>query len=137
MALIQKEKEILKVMLNASKKQKLNEWENNQKELIKAIREIPNFSMSFELNLNSSYFSLIKNITPKDKFKICKKDSDIKIEMEISSLNTALREFKGKNVFLIQQEIIKNEERLKVTKYDWNKKIVRKILIFCSLGEPS
>jgi len=69
-ALILKEKEILKIMLNASKKQKLNEWENNQKILIKAIKDIPNFSMNFELNLNSSYFSLIKNITPKDKFKV-------------------------------------------------------------------
>jgi hypothetical protein len=71
-ALVLREKEILKIMLNSSKKQKLNDWESNQKFLINVIKDIPNFSMSFELNLNSSYFSLIKNITPRDKFKVNK-----------------------------------------------------------------
>jgi hypothetical protein len=71
-ALVLKEKEILKIIINASKKQKLNNWENNQKFLINAIKDIPDFSMSFEINLNSNYFSLIKNITPKDKFKVNK-----------------------------------------------------------------
>jgi len=49
--------------------------------------------------------------------------------MEISSLNTALKDFKGKSIFLIQNTKINNEEKINVTKFDWNKKIVKKFFI--------
>jgi hypothetical protein len=41
--------------------------------------------------------------------------------MEISSLNTFLKDFKGKSIFLIQKNNLKNEEKLNVIKFDYNK----------------
>lgn len=45
--------------------------------------------------------------------------------MNISSLNTALKSFKGKHSFLIRAE----NENIKITKFDYQKKIVINNLI--------
>jgi hypothetical protein len=41
--------------------------------------------------------------------------------MNISSLNTVLKAFKGKNSFIIQE----NNDRITITKLDYQKKIVK------------
>ena len=42
--------------------------------------------------------------------------------MNISSLNTALKAFKGRSSFIIQE----NKEKITITKLDFQKKIVKK-----------
>lgn len=42
--------------------------------------------------------------------------------MNISSLNTALKAFKGKNSFIIRE--MENQEKISITKIDFQKKIV-------------
>ncbi len=69
-SLITKNKEILKILINAFKKQKLTFWHQSQKEILNILRSIPDFSMEFSVSLNSNIFSIIKSITPKDTFKV-------------------------------------------------------------------
>jgi len=70
-AIIDKNINVLKILINAFKKQKLTFWHRNQKDLAEIIKLIPDFSMEFTVSLNSTIFSVIKSITPKDVFKVC------------------------------------------------------------------
>lgn len=131
----------MKILINAFKKQKLTFWHQNQKDLAEVIKSIPDFSMVFTVSLNSTVFSVIKSITPKDIFKvnklyiilnylfikkISKKDSNIRIDMNISSLNTALRAFKGKSSFIIQEQ----NQKINIKKLDYQKRIVIALILF-------
>lgn len=69
-AISSKNGNVLKILVNAFKKQKLTFWHQNQKELAEVIKSIPDFSMVFTVSLNSTIFSVIKSITPKDVFKV-------------------------------------------------------------------
>jgi len=69
-SIINKNANVLKILVNAFKKQKLTYWHQNQKELKEVIKNIPDFSMVFTVSLNSTIFSVIKSITPKDVFKV-------------------------------------------------------------------
>lgn len=65
-----KKREILKVLINSLKKQKLTYWHQSQKDLLGVFRSIPDFSMSLSVSLNSNIFFVIKSITPKDTFTV-------------------------------------------------------------------
>lgn len=69
-AIISKNTNVLKILVNAFKKQKLSLWHQSQKELADVIKKIPDFSMVFTVSLNSTIFSVIKSITPQDVFKV-------------------------------------------------------------------
>lgn len=69
-SIIYEKKEVLKILINSIKKQKLTLWHQSQKDLLLTLRTIPDFSMGLTISLNSSIFSVIKSITPKDNFKV-------------------------------------------------------------------
>jgi len=69
-AIMNKNRDVLKILINAFKKQKLSFWHQNQKDIADVLKTIPDFSLVFTVSLNSTLFSVIQSITPKDIFKV-------------------------------------------------------------------
>lgn len=71
-AVMTKNRKILKILVNSLKKQKINYWELQKKDVIRMIKNIPDFSINLKLNFDSSIFSLFSSLTPCDSYRVAR-----------------------------------------------------------------
>ena len=114
-----KNKEILKILINGVKKQKISNWENNKKEILNLINNIPDFSMELKLNYDSNIFSLFSSITSSDTYKFYKSGGNIRIDLNIGSMNSSFKSIRGKCSIIVQEK----GNKINVFKVDHEKKI--------------
>lgn len=112
-------KRILKLLVNGLKKQKLNHWESTKSDVLKSIKSIPDFSLELKLNFDSNIFSLFSSITPNDHYKFSKSGGNVRIDMNISAINSSFKSMKGKCSILIQEK----GNKFNIYKIDHEKKI--------------
>jgi hypothetical protein len=113
-----KNKKALKILVNAMKKQKLSHWENHKNDVLELIKRIPDFSLDLKLNFDSNIFYLFSSITPCDYYKISKLGGNVRIDMNISSMNSSLKSIKGKCSILIEEK----GNKISIFKIDHEKK---------------
>jgi hypothetical protein len=118
-AISTKNKEILKILINGIKKQKISNWEINKKEILNLIKNIPDFSMDLRLDFDSNIFSLFTSITPSDTYKIYKSGGNLKIDLNISALNYSFKSIRGKCSIIVQEK----DNKINVFKVDHDKKV--------------
>jgi hypothetical protein len=123
-AVLLQNRKILKILINAMKKQKITNWENNKHEVSKIIKSMPDFSMELKLNFDSNIFSLFSAITPSDFYKISKCGGNVRIDMNISAMNSSFKSIKGKTSILIKEK----GNSINIYKIDHEKKIVNNII---------
>jgi len=124
-AVLFQNRKIIKILINAMKKQKITNWENNKNEVSKIIKSIPDFSMELKLNFDSNIFSLFSAITPSDFYKISKCGGNVRIDMNISAMNSSFKSIKGKTSILIKEK----GNSINIYKIDHEKKIVKFIFL--------
>jgi hypothetical protein len=61
---------ILRILIQAIKKQKLYHWENNKANILKSIKNLPDFTLDLKLNFDSNLFSIFSTLTPSDNYKV-------------------------------------------------------------------
>ena len=76
---------------NLGPKNYIYEYINNKNEVSKIIKSIPDFSMELKLNFDSNIFSLFSAITPSDFYKISKCGVNVRIDMNISAMNSSFK----------------------------------------------
>lgn len=73
-------------------------------EVIKQLRQIPDFSLEMKLNLDSNLFNILTQHILNDSYKISKLRGNLRIDLNISNMNTSLRNLKGKYSILVQDK---------------------------------
>lgn len=69
-AVLTKNERILKILICASKKQKISYWENNKDFILQSLKSIPDFTINIKLNFHSNIFSLFSSLTPCDYYTV-------------------------------------------------------------------
>lgn len=112
---------MLKILVNAKKNKKFNDWVKNKNFVFDLIKNIPNFTMNLKLNFDSNLLNLFSSLTASDCYKISKLDGDMRIDMNVNSNN----EFKGKNSILIKykDKKIYKIDHIKQVSYDYIEQI--------------
>jgi hypothetical protein len=119
-AVMQKDIKTLKILINATKKQKISQWENHKIEVLKVIKQIPDFSMDLKLNFDSNIFSLFSQMTTGDYYTFSKLGGNVRIDMNISAMSSAFKSLKGRTSILIKE----NGDSINIFKIDHDKKKV-------------
>lgn len=112
---------MLKILVNAKKNKKFNDWVKNKTYVFDLIKNIPNFTMNLKLNFDSNLLNLFSSLTASDCYKISKLDGDMRIDMNVNSNN----ELKGKNSILIKykDKKIYKIDHIKQVSYDYIEQI--------------
>ena len=90
--------------------------------MIEILRKIPDFSIDLKLNFDSNIFHIFTQYAPCDYYKISKTGGNLRVDLNISSLNTSFKTIRGKCTIIIQDK--QHENKINILKIDNEKKTV-------------
>eukprot|EP00347_Sterkiella_histriomuscorum_P011537 403372077 len=97
LAIEQKNREVLKIFIQANQKIKQIYLDENKQEMFEVLESIPDFQIHMSFECESSLIPFLKSFTPHDTFKIYKYGSNIRLDFQNKTVQNQInQDFKKK-----------------------------------------
>lgn len=82
-----KSKSMVKILVLANHRLKQNKWESEKCNLSNALQNVPNFSCEMSWECDSKLIPFARKITPSDKYRIFKRDNELRVDMTLAGFS--------------------------------------------------